>query len=594
MARFLLIFLVLAAFPGPSPAATPAVPVPPGPLSEALSLVESKKLPEAMKILGSLRPGFDELGPYHYVRALAFSAAGNPQEAAWSYRRAAIYSVAPVVKEAALFRAAETEFGMGCFIETKSDCRIFLKKYPDSRLAGKARILLGRSLSAIGRHREAVREFEQADGSAEALYGKANALQRMGNTGDAVRAYAAAVAADERFPLSSDETRLWMGENLRRTGAREPAKDFLRKVADPANKDYAAFGLAEIAAEESRHDEAVKLFGAVVPSRDRKLGRTALLRISDVEAASGKPREAAGRLQEIVDKYPFTPEYDQAMLRLARLRAKANDPSAALAFYAKLVLRPSTARREALDGIEGILLTGREKGAAHLAALWNAGGRWLLDSTREPALVAIAEALRGSGKPYQDLVRWLSRYGSAPVRPKYLVARSRLHAEAGDVAGLRECLQGLRSLRATGDDVSRAEAYLRYAEKDYPGAADALLSMRRLEEDDLSLLGDVLPYAEELKKAIAAVEAGIARSGAPARVLGRLADILHDEGRRTESIRYYRMAAEKDPENEWPFYRLAVLLGKDGGEEYRKRIRKDPALVRMANAAWKERELDAR
>jgi D-sedoheptulose 7-phosphate isomerase len=37
-----------------------------------------------------------------------------------------------------------------------------------------------------------------------------------------------------------------------------------------------------------------------------------------------------------------------------------------------------------------------------------------------------------------------------------------------------------------------------------------------------------------------------------------------------------------------------ALLGKDGGDEYARRIRRDPVLVRMANAARKERNLDAK
>jgi tetratricopeptide (TPR) repeat protein len=319
-----------------------------------------------------------------------------------------------------------------------------------------------------------------------------------------------------------------------------------------------------------------------------------MLRMSDVEAATGKSREAVARLDEIIAGYPFTPEYDQAVLRLARTRAGAGNQPAALSLLSKLVLRPSTVRRDALDEIEKILLSGRGKGAAHLAVLWNAGGRWLLDASREPSLVAVAEEIRGTGTPYLEVVQWLSRYGSTPVRRKYLAALARQYAESGDAAGLRECLASLKALSTGGDDVARAEAYLKFAEKDYRGAAGMLLSMGKLDSGDVSLLGDVLPHAADSRKATAAVEAEVARSGASAHVLGRLADTLYDAGRKAEAVKFYRMAAAKDPENEWSCYRLAVLLGKDGGEEYKKRIRKDPVLVRMANAAWKEQALDAR
>jgi tetratricopeptide (TPR) repeat protein len=180
------------------------------------------------------------------------------------------------------------------------------------------------------------------------------------------------------------------------------------------------------------------------------------------------------------------------------------------------------------------------------------------------------------------------------VRRKYLAALARHYAETGDAAGLRDCLASLKALSAGRDDVARAEAYLKFAEKDYRGAAGALMSLGKLDAGDVSLLGDILPHAADTGKATAAVEAEVARSGASAHVLGRLADTLYDAGRKAEAVKFYRMAAAKDPEHEWSCYRLAVLLGKDGGEEYRKRIRKDPALVRMANAAWKEQTLNAR
>jgi tetratricopeptide (TPR) repeat protein len=361
MSRIPTILLVLLALPAVCLAGSPAVLVPPGPLSSALTLVESNKVPEAMKALASYRPEYKELGTYHYVYGRGCAASGDPLEAASHYRRASIYATVPALMETALFLAAETEFGMGYRFEAKTDCLIFLKKFPDSWLAGKARILLGRSLAGIGRHRDAIRQFELAGDSPEGLYGKANALQGMGMTAEASRAYSAAAAVDGRFPASSDETRLWMGENLRLSGSAARARELLQTVKEPESKDRAAFGLGEIAASESRNDDALRLFGSVIPSKDKKLGRAAMLRISDVEASSGKGGEAVARLEDIISRFPFTPEYDQAVLRLARTRAGAGNQAAALSLLSKLVLRPSTVRRNALDEIEGILPRGERE-----------------------------------------------------------------------------------------------------------------------------------------------------------------------------------------------------------------------------------------
>ncbi len=594
MARFLPYLLVLALLPGVCGAAAPAVTIPDGPISSALALVDGNKAPEAVMSLSSLRPAFAELGAYYYVFGRALAATDRTLEAADHYRRASVYSNDPSLQEMALFMAADAEFRMGYRFEAKTDCLIFLKRFPRSPQEGRVRTLLGRSLSGIGRHHEAVRQFDLAGPSAEALFGKANALQRMGMTIEAARAYSAAMAVDPKFPDFSEETRCFLGENLRMSGLVPRAKELLLKVTGPEYKDYAAFGLGEIAVEESKPDEAIRRFSSLSSSKDRKLSRVAMLRASDVEAAAGKAAEAVARLDRIVDGYPFTAEYDQAVLRLARMRSAAGDPSAALTLLSKLVLRPSTVRGMALDEIERVLLAARSKGPAHLSALWNAGGRWLLDSSREPTLVLMADDLRGTGKPHRDLVQWLSRYGSSAVRSKFLAQRASEFARSGDTAGLRESLKALRSLNAAGDDVARAEAYLKLSEKDYRGAAKALLSMEKLEGAELSMLGEVLPYAEDARKAAAAIEAGASRPGAAvsAEALSRLADAHYDAGRRGEAVRLYRLAAEKDPEHEWACYRLSVLLGRDGGEEYRKRIRKDQALVRMANAAWKELSID--
>jgi len=589
-----VLLLLLLSLPAASIAGSSADGVPPGPLADALALVEANRVQDALKALGALQPGFGALGPYHFVHGKAFSASGNPLEGASHYRRAYIYATDPALRENALFLAAQAEHGMGYQAEAMGDFSIFLKKFPDSPRAGKVRILLARSLAEGGRLREALRQFDLCGNGAEALYGKANTLQRMGNTRDASRAYAAAAAADPRFPGASEETRLWLGENLRLSGESARAKDLLRTVTGVRNRDLAAVGLGEIASSESRNDEAMRLFGGVLSSTDRKVRRVALLRMADMEAAAGKTREASARLEEIVAKYPHSREHDEAILRLARLRAKAGEEASALSLFTKLVLRSSPLRKEALDGIEAILLAARGSGAARFVGLWNAGGRWLMDTSREASLVVIAGSLQGTGTPYLELVRWLSRYGTGSVRARFLTLLAQECAAAGDAAGIRECLKSLKEMNARDEEILRVEAGLKFAEKDYRGAAGSLLSLRKVEERDVGMLVETLPYAEDPGKAMSVLEAAVFRHGGDPLALTRLADALFDAGRKADAVRYYRMAAERDPASEWACYRLAVLLGRDGGEEYLKRIKTDPTLARMARAVKKEMALNAR
>ncbi|PJB33181.1 MAG: hypothetical protein CO109_00640 [Deltaproteobacteria bacterium CG_4_9_14_3_um_filter_65_9] len=85
----------------------------------------------------------------------------------------------------------------------------------------------------------------------------------------------------------------------------------------------------------------------------------------------------------------------------------------------------------------------------------------------------------------------------------------------------------------------------------------------------------------------------MSRSDAGPRELSRLADALFDAGRKNDAARYYRGVIVKDPANEWACYRLGLLLGKNGGDEFLKKIRTDSTLARMARAAMREMTLDA-
>jgi tetratricopeptide (TPR) repeat protein len=593
MVRIPAILLVLA-LPAVSFAGASGGLVPVGHLSNAIALIEANRAPEAMKILDAIRPDFTTLGAYHYVSGRVFAASRNPLLAASHYRHAAIYATGTELKEISLFLAAETELGMGYRFEAKMDCLLFLKKFPNSALIPKVRLLLARSIAEVGRFREAIRQFELAGNTPEALYGKANSLQRMGMTREATQAYAAAAAVDARFPDSSEETRCWLGENLRLSGDTARAKGLLLTVTGERLRELASIGLGEIAGAESQFDEAIGRYKTALSSKDRKVRRLALLRLADAETAAGRSREAAARLEEIIAKHPFTREADEAVLRNSRIRAKAGDETGALSLLTKLVRRVSPLRREALDGIEAILLSARGKDAARFAALWNAGGRWLMDASREAVLVTIAEDLKGTGKPYVEVVRWLSRNGSRAVRAEYLVAFAWHCTEVGDAGGIRECLRNLKAMNVPGDDVLRVEAGLKFSEKDYRGASDTLLSLRKIEGRDAAMLGETLPYAGDPRRATAVLEAAVSRNGAGPRELTRLADALYDAGRRPDALKYYRKAVEKDSANEWATYRLAALLGMDGGEEYLKRIKADPMLARMAKAARKEMALNAR
>jgi len=290
MLRVLSCLLILAAFAGTCFGELPEIHVSNGPIASALVLIEEKRVYAAIDELEAYTPEFYELGYYHYALARAQDIAGEPAKAAFHYRLASIYATQEELEEMALLLAAEAEFSAGYRFEAKNSCVIFLKKFPNSNLGGRVRILLGRSLASTGRHREAIRQFEMVGNTPEALFGKANTLQRMGMTAEATRAYSLAKAKDVEFPDRDDDTRLWMGENYRLSGMPSRAKNLLSKVKAPENLEYAAFGLAEIAARGSKSDSVILRFEKLASSKNRKLanGHTARRR------PGGGKRQACG------------------------------------------------------------------------------------------------------------------------------------------------------------------------------------------------------------------------------------------------------------------------------------------------------------
>ncbi|MCL1926682.1 MAG: tetratricopeptide repeat protein [Syntrophorhabdaceae bacterium] len=580
--------MILAAFAGTCFGDSSEIHIPDGPIASAMALVEGKHPFPAIKELESYTPEFSELSHYYYVFGHAQDAAGDLTKAASSYRFASLYATEAVLQETALLLAAETELNAGYRFEAKNICEIFLKRFPNSDMTDKVRILLGRSLAGIGRYRDAIRQFEMAGDAPRALFGKANTLQRMGMTSEATRAYSEAMAKNAEFPEHDDETRLWMGENLRLSGMSARAKNLLSKVKDPENLDYAVFGLAEIAAKVSKNDSVILRFEKLASSKNRKLGRIAALRAAELEASTGKLDEAAQRLEELIAKYPFTAEYDHAMLLLARIRVVTGDDAGAVSLLLRLVARQSSVRAKALDEMEHTLLAARAKGPEYVASIWDACGHWLMDPSRESSLVVIADELRGYAS-CEKLEQWLSRYGSNPVRTKYLERQVEHFAAAGDADGIRSSLQRLRNLNASGDILKRAEGSLKLAEKDYVGAEQALLSLERMDVKDIEMLGEILPSLKDPAKTIAALEEAVSSAGVSHKVLLRLADTHFEAGRKDKAIEYYRMAADEEPEDEWSCYRLFMLLGENEGGEYRKRIVKDKTLAQMADAVLKER-----
>lgn len=575
----LLAFLVMAgALAGAGEIKDPA-------LRKAWEAIKEKRLFEAREVLSGYEPAPKTQGQYHYLWAKAESSQLRAIEhLRWAY----LYCPGGEMKELALLERAEAYEDLGYYGEARSGYLVFFEAYPASVHAARASLGVARCLAEMGRYEEALKYFEKAGDSAEASFGRANALQSLGWSGRAREAYDEALSRFKGYMEGSEETLYLYGENLRTADRYEEAKKYLKEVKGAKYRSRARIALGRIALKEGAPEEAVKQFTAASRSSSRTVARTALLGLAEAQIRTGKRDQARRSLEQIRLDYPYGGEYDRALLMLSGIYGEEGRYGDAVALLKELIFR-ATPVKEALDRFEAMML--KVKDRDEFVKLWKSAGSWLLDASREDALMEIARGLRAEGEPFIEISRWLSEHGSRKARLSGTSALADFYAEMGDEGLAGQYLATLKKLGGDADEVLRAEAAIAYAGGDRRAAAEKLMSIEDFNKDDFGLLAHCLRWAPEADKAIALFEGSLGEdSGADAYVT--LADALYGRGRTAEALRYYRLALQKEPENEWALYRAAGLSGEAAAEGLLGRLRRGgSAFSRFADGRLKEVDL---
>ncbi|GAB4387994.1 MAG: hypothetical protein Kow0025_04710 [Thermodesulfovibrionales bacterium] len=554
--------------------------------------VEAGRLAEARGMLSGREPRAEDLWQYHYLWA---EAEEDPVKAAAHLRLAYLDCPEDGPKELLFLERGRAYLEQGYFHEAGAAFLSFLGAYPESPLIKEARLGAALSLKETGRLREAVRHFEGAGRSAEALWGKANALQALGWTGEAAKAYGEALISYKDYLASSEESLYRYAENLRSTGRAAEARGLLEKVADPKWKPRAEVSLGLLAMGEDDLDAALGyLRAAALEASERAVAREAHLHLARAALKAGRQDEARGSLEKIRLSYPYGDDYDKALLMLARLYAGEGRYADAVALLKEQIFRISPVK-EALDEFEAIVLEVRKKDEALFVELWKSAGSWLLDASREEALLEIAEGLRDKGGPFLEISLWLSEHGSPGARSRGLEALTAFYTEMKDMEAARRCLETLRAMKAGADAIARAEARILHASGDARAAAERLMSLKELDAEDLRLLGASLREAADPERAAAFYKAALKGAQARAEDYVSLADFLYGLGRREEALRYYLMALEKDPAHEWALLRQAALSGPEAARGAYDALRRGGSVFgRYAGARLREMDLAAK
>jgi tetratricopeptide (TPR) repeat protein len=564
------------------------------------SLLEAGNFYAVLKELPGHKPeNAESIAALNYIYAKANIMAKQYLDAVKYLRLAYIYATDNSLKEQALLKRAGIYLELKLIYEARADYLVFIRDFPSSRYIEKAYSGLAESLYKIGLLQEALEYFKKSGRSTEVLYGMANTLQKLEMVADARKTYAEAMVLDNAYLKNSPETNFLLGENMRMSGDLDNAKKHLSQIESGPYKDNAIISLGLISMDESNIKEAVKQFNTAAQSKDQKVKVQALFNSSLAYLKEGKFKEATASLEEIRHNHIDSNMYKDTLLLLSKIYKKGGRIKEAVSLLKELVYGKQPPA-DAFSTLEEIVLETSAKSSTDgltFVKLWNQVGQWLVNDTREEFLLKVAKRLRHEGKPFIDLCSWLVENASEQARGKAAIDLADYYSGIGNTVMSRDYINIAKDSRETGDTILRVEAKILHSEGEQTAALKQIMMIKEIEKSDLALLGNIIsdiddPEMKDVMKAIAFYEKKLNEADWDAETYINLADVLYANNDTDKAIKYYRIAIEKGPENEWVMYRLARDTGRPEAEEILKRLQKgDDVFARLAKSKLMEKNL---
>jgi len=509
--------------------------------------------------------GKEEVAMYHYLYGVSYMVAQEYLDAIEHLTLAYIFAEDKVLKEESLISRARAYRQVGFLQEARADYTIFIKKFPDSVHIKDAHMELANTLSDIGLFEEAVVHYDKAGEGVELLYSKANALQKIGRYRKAREIYKRAISIDSSYPVKSPETEYLIGENLRMIGELIKAKNWLSTIQIGPYKDRARLSLGLIAMKEGNYKSAINYFQMASMSKERTVKVRALLNLSLAYIGSGKINDAIDTLEKIRHRYIDSGYYRDAILVLAKLYRKQGDINRAVKLLKELVYAKYPPE-DAFSELEKIILIGL-KGTREdidFADLWRQVGQWMIDQSREELLLKVARRLRQEDRQFIDLCKWLIENASTPVKKKAATELADYYIEIGDEEDAKRYIAYAVGAEVLEDETLRVMAKIMRSEKEWQKAIKTMKKIKKFNEEDLRLLGNILydmmeAQAKGLQEGISLYKKVLKEGDWGADAYARIADILYGLSRGKEASQYIKIAYQKNPSDEWLIYRMARI-----------------------------------
>jgi tetratricopeptide (TPR) repeat protein len=554
-------------------------------------LLNDKNYYNAVNELKRHRPeDVESIAAYHYLQGIAYEIVEKYLDAIKHLRLAYIYARNNKLRENALIKRAEIYFKVGLLYEARADYTVFIKNFHSSEKIRSAHLGLARCLSKIGLFKEAVKHYEKAGKSPEALFGKANALQKLGKIRAAKIAYARAMRVDSTYPEKSPETYFLIGENMRLSGELKKAKEHLIKIVTGPYKDHANISLGLIALKESDTDEAIKYFKSASYSKSRQIKVQAFFNLAMAILKTGQIEEAIKGFEEIRHNYIDSSVYKDTLFILSKLYRTKGEIHKSVALLKELIYGKDPPA-EAFSELEKIILEVAErseqdpaKDKVQFVKLWKEMGPWLIDQSREKFLLKVARRLRHEGEPFLKLCSWLVENALKHARVVAAGDLADYYIGIGNVQAAQEYMSIVKKAKDSSDRTLRIEAKIFHATGDYKKAFQKLRLIKKLKEEDLDYIEKIIremnrPDSKIWQRALAFYEKILNSSEWNAENYIKLADILYENGKKRKALKYYRIAYQKKPDDEWTIYRLGIIAGMPESERMFSQLQKNDSLL---------------
>ncbi len=514
---------------------------------------------------------------YHYMYGAASFGARQYMNAVKHLRLAYISSTSPVLKEMALSLRAKTYLTMKHYHEARADYKILIDTFPLSSNIREAHLGHADSLSKLGLYRKAVHAYEKAGSSAVALYSRANALQRLERVKEAEEMYRKAELADDTYPDMSPETYYLLGENMRMSGDLKRAKEHMSRIVSGPYRDNAHISMGLISRKEKKINEAIRHFTEASGAKDRKIKISGLFNLALTYLTVGNIKEATDNLEKLRHDHIDSYIYKDTLLALAKIYRKESQTKKSLSLLKELVYgkRPP---QDAFNELEKIIIDSldmtdeEDTGRMNIADIWKEVGPWLVDEKREAFLVQVSERLRNYGMPFIDLSGWLIKNASQGSRGRVALNLADYYAGIGEMNMANMYITMAMNKQLPSDDLLRVEVKILHGTGKLEKAMDRLVRIEHIKTEDVLMLGHILsdihdPASETLRRGIDFYKEVLNNDDWGADTYISLGDILDASGRRTEAVKYYRIAHKKDPDDEWTIYRIGRSTGREESEK---------------------------